>query len=122
MLGEDIDYEYLPHFALVIISDGKPSDKEHQQFQLCSSIINELANILKKKLSVFCVGLGAKRADFAELDVLTWNAKLSGANGVFHHAGLSATKLGKGFSSIFSTMTSMRMELPLETVKELHYA
>jgi hypothetical protein len=81
-------------------------------------VLQSSLNLLKKKLSVFCMGLGAKGADFVELDVLTWKAKLSGAKGVFNHAGLSATKLGEGFSSISSTMTLMQTELPSETVKE----
>jgi hypothetical protein len=114
MLGEDINLEDLLHFALVILSDGKPNDKEHQQFQMGSSIITELAEEEAVRL---LHGPWCQRS-FVELDVLTWKAKLSGAKGVFNHAGLSATKLGEGFSSISSTMTLMQTELPSETVKE----
>ena len=70
--------------------------------------MGELSELLKDKLTVFCIGLGASDADFAALNGLVATAVQKGAQAEFSHAGLAAASLGGGFSSISSTMSSLR--------------
>lgn len=107
----DIDHEDLPHFALVILSDGKPSDKEQEQCQERIMLMYKLAQFLKGKLNVCCMGLGASGSDFVEMEKLVTAAKMCGANADFTHAGLSAVQLSSGFSSLSSRMTTLRDEV-----------
>jgi hypothetical protein len=104
----DDERDDLPDFALIVLSDGKPSDEDETSVHLRELLIKELAMRLDDKLSVFCMGLGASGADFEKLSRMADIAKLHGAQGVFNHAGLSAASLGQGFSIISSTMSSLR--------------
>jgi hypothetical protein len=108
LLDTDDEHDDLPDFALIVLSDGRPSDKDEFSVLLREMLIKELSEQLKDKLTVFCMGLGASGADFEKLSRLVDIAKIYGAKGDFHHAGLSAANIGKGFSSISSTMTSLR--------------
>jgi hypothetical protein len=105
---DDDERDDLPDFALIVLSDGKPSDEDETSVHLREVLVKDLAMRLNDKLSVFCMGLGASGADFEKLSSLADVAKLHGAQGDFNHAGLSAASLGQGFSFISSTMSSLR--------------
>jgi hypothetical protein len=106
LLGDEIEHEDLPNFALVFLSDGKPSDVDSCTERV--DIVRILALYLKDKLTVFCMGLGASGSDFLQLKILPSLATQFGARGEFNHAGLCAANLGRGFSAISSTMSSLR--------------
>eukprot|EP00934_Nitzschia_sp_Nitz4_P006308 Nitzschia sp. Nitz4//scaffold16_size188269//169077//171090//NITZ4_001817-RA/size188269-snap-gene-0.151-mRNA-1//-1//CDS//3329538595//6298//frame0 len=106
---EDMDQEDYPAFFLIFLSDGKPSDRDDSSTR--NSLIVSICEKLKSKLSILGMGLGASGQDFYALSSMVDLAKSHGANGEFIHAGLSAGNLAEGFSSISSTLTTVRTEL-----------
>ena len=108
---EDIDSEDLPGFALILLADGKPSDKD---ILAKSNRIRDIMNIssrLKEKFSFFAMGLGADGSDFTVLETLSCTVKECGGIGEFNHAGLSAANIGNSFSQIASSISTMRSRL-----------
>lgn len=106
----------LPQFSLVFLSDGKPSDIGPNNVLRRSCTVESLANMLKDRLSIACIGVGAKGTDFSELKHLCSTAKLNGSNGVFTTAGLSASKLGDTLSDLATSMTASRYDpFPFES-------
>ncbi|KAL7539511.1 hypothetical protein ACHAXR_009359, partial [Thalassiosira sp. AJA248-18] len=108
---EDLDTDDIPAFMLVLISDGKPSDKlpEHQRRRLTA--ITRLSQKLKKKLTVFGMGIGASGSDFEQLELLVDTAEECGAEGTFNHAGLNPASLSTSLSSMAMSMTTTRNDL-----------
>ena len=108
---EGVDEEDLPGFALILLSDGKPSDTDDYDKSTRISNIIDLCQALKDKMRFFGMGIGADGTDFSELKCLSDTANIYGGNGEFNHAGLSAANLGDGFSTIASSMSTMRSGL-----------
>ena len=108
---EGVDEEDLPGFALILLSDGKPSDTDDYDKSIRISNIIDLCQALKDKMRFFGMGIGADGTDFSELKCLSDTANIYGGNGEFNHAGLSAANLGDGFSTIASSMSTMRSGL-----------
>ena len=108
---EGIEEEDLPGFALILLSDGKPSDIKGRQRIDGNSVISCLSDGLKDKFTFFGMGIGANGSDFSELKILSSTAESHGSKGEFIHAGLSAANLGDGFSKISSSMSTVRSGL-----------
>lgn len=107
----DVVNEDLPGFALVLLSDGKPSDKDEDARIKWAMHINYLSAKLGEKFSFSGMGIGASGSDFVQLQALSNAAKKNGGNGEFNHAGLSAANLGDGFSKLASSMSTVRSGL-----------
>ena len=105
----DIGLQNLPLFALVFLSDGKPSDNGKRSVCAQRHIVGKLSELLKDKLTVFCMGLGASDADFKMLNGLVATAVQKGAQAEIRHAGLmTAANLGGGILiNISSTISSL---------------
>ena len=116
---DGIDKEDLPGFALILLSDGKPSDM--LDLARAERLVNvmSICERLKEKFSLFTMGLGADGSDFAELEILSTTANTSGSNGTFNHAGLSAAKIGNSFSEIASSMSTVRSGLLSKITEEV---
>lgn len=110
MLAE-LDPEDLPAYMLVFLSDGKPSDSTTNDEFCRLSCISSLAQRLGSKLTLCAMGLGAVGSEFTALKLMALEARVSGAQGKFNHAGLSSAELSSVFSSISSAITSTRTEL-----------
>jgi hypothetical protein len=106
-----IELEDLPAYAVVLLSDGKPSDRLPEESSARESIISHIASILKDKLTFCTIGLGASDSDFGTLSSMVTAATVEGAEGKFEFAQLSAAKLSETFSSLSTTMTATRMEM-----------
>ncbi|KAL3766417.1 hypothetical protein ACHAW5_008654 [Stephanodiscus triporus] len=104
----DLDADDIPAFMLVLVSDGKPSDKLPEHEVRRKHAISCLAQKLKSKLTVFGMGIGASGSDFEQLQLLVDTAKENGAEGQFNHAGLSPASLSASFSSVATSMTTTR--------------
>jgi len=101
----------LPSFALIFLSDGKPSDRHVDDTALRYDILSQLALRLRTKLSFCAVGLGASSSDFSTLADMISYVKSFGAEGTFEYAQLSTAKLSQAFSSMASSMTATRTEM-----------
>jgi hypothetical protein len=109
---EDLEADELPAFMLVLVSDGKPSDKLHEHEIRRKGAITRLAKKLKSKLTMFSMGIGASSgSDFEQLRSLVNTAKHFGAEGQFIHAGLDPASLSSSFNSVATSMTTTRNEL-----------
>ena len=115
---EGIDHEDLPGFALILLSDGKPSDNEAYEKIERISEIDLLSTELKDKFTFLGMGIGADGSDFTEIKKLSRAAETHGGKGEFKHAGLSAANLGDGFSKIASSMSTVRSGLLSKTDSE----
>ena len=112
LLKDGADQFELPNFSLVFLSDGKPSDMQpgiDRKERI--TILQSLAETLKDKFSLFCLGIGKIEAEFEQLQVMADIVQDHGGNGQFIHAGVSAVKLSQTFEAISSTLTSHRTTL-----------
>jgi hypothetical protein len=116
---EGMDDDELPAFAVILLSDGKPSDKDEYARTTRHLSVMSLSATLKDKFCFFGMGIGANGCDFKALEEMVNISKSYGGRGEFNHAGLSAASLGDGFSSLSSSMSTVRSAL-LSTVKEDH--
>lgn len=107
----DLDADDLPAFMLVLVSDGKPSDKLPEHETRRKDAIARLSQKLQSKLTVFGMGIGSLGSDFDQLSMLVDTADEYGAKGQFNHAGLNAASLSIAFSSVATSMTTTRNEL-----------
>ncbi|EED96458.1 predicted protein [Thalassiosira pseudonana CCMP1335] len=111
LLKGGVEPSELPNFSLVFLSDGRPSDSDHQCAQQRIDILRSLADTLQSKFSLYALGIGKRDAEFATLASMVETVKNNGGMGQFVHAGLSAVTLSSTFSAISSTMTSHRTTL-----------
>ena len=112
-LFDDLDADDLPMFALVFISDGKPSDKLPFDKMMREEIMIRLAN-LKSKLSFLGMGIGSSGSDFIEMEQLANNVTQNGRDntaGTFIHAGLNPASISTCLSSVATSMTTTRNDL-----------
>ena len=119
-LFAELDADDIPAFSLVLISDGKPSDTlpEHEEMRL--NIVTCIAKMLKSKLIVCGMGIGACGSDFEQLKMLVDKAIEHGSEGQFNHAGLNPANLSTTFSSIATSMTTKRNDLCSITGEKLN--
>lgn len=108
---QDLDPDDLPAFMLLLISDGKPSDKSPEHETRRMNCITRLAVELKSKLTFLGMGIGASGSDFDQLELLVETAKQYGAEGHFNHAGLNPAALSTTLSSMATSMTTTRHDL-----------
>jgi len=108
---DELDADDLPAFMLVLVSDGKPSDKLPEHEIRRRDAIVRLSQRLQSKLTVFGMGIGSLGSDFYQLSLLVDTAEEYGAKGQFNHAGLNAASLSTAFSSVATSMTTTRNEL-----------
>ena len=108
---DELDADDLPAFMLVLVSDGKPSDKLPEHEIRRKDAIVRLSQRLQSKLTVFGMGIGSLGSDFYQLSLLVDTAEEYGAKGQFNHAGLNAASLSTAFSSVATSMTTTRNEL-----------
>ena len=101
----------LPHFSMVFLSDGRPSDSNPSYAQKRTDILRSLTDSLGDKFSLFAMGIGARDGEFDVLQSLVKTVTENGGSGQFVHAGVSAVKLSQTFSQISSTLTSHRTTL-----------
>jgi len=107
----DLDKEDIPAYAIVFLSDGKPSDKTDADEWGRLEVVGRLSSQLGDKLTVYGMGIGARGAEFDHLQTLTGAADDFGSQGQFTHAGLSSASLSTAFSSIATSVTTTRTEL-----------
>ena len=109
----DLDNEDMPAYMLVLLSDGKPSDKLAEECYSREEIMQSLSISLGEKLTVFGMGIGPAGSEFDSMNDLVQTARVWGANkdSQFTHAGLSSAKISDAFSSLATSATSTRTEL-----------
>ena len=107
----DLDTDDVPAFMIVMISDGRPSDKLPYHELRRTQAVKRLAQRLKSKLTFFGMGIGASGQDFEQLELLVNTAEENGAEGQFNHAGLNPAALSTSLSSIAISMTTTRNDL-----------
>jgi len=117
----DVEVEDLTSYALIFLSDGKPTDSTIADTFSRNLILNELASKLRSKLAFFAMGLG-QSADFHALAAMVEYVKIFECEATFEYAQLSAAKLSHAFTSIATSMTATRVEMlsgqPVSTHKK----
>eukprot|EP00923_Selenidium_pygospionis_P055214 GHVN01096268.1.p1 GENE.GHVN01096268.1~~GHVN01096268.1.p1 ORF type:complete len:521 (+),score=71.97 GHVN01096268.1:40-1563(+) len=117
-LTEEIDTEDLPIFTVILISDGRPSDRTLGQHGDAETQVREMGSKLGSKLVFQAMGLGDEEKEFDSLKKIVQVAKDCGASGSFTHTGLSASLMSTTMSSFSETLTVTRTEL-LSKEKEI---
>ena len=110
MADEDMESEDFPSYALVFLSDGKPSDKDPLFMLMQYQILEGLAGDLKESFSFHAIGLGQSGADFQAMQHLAMTVQACGSTGTFVYSDLSCITLGDAFSSIATSVTATRTE------------
>jgi hypothetical protein len=118
-LFADLDADDIPAFMLLFVSDGKPSDDHPRYSAMRHGIVARLAQKLRSKLTFIGMGIGATGSDFEQLQMLVDVAKAHGAEGQFNHAGLNTATLSNNFSSIATSMTTIRNDLRSTTGQQV---
>lgn len=106
--GSDVDIEDLPSYAIIFLSDGKPSDRDPNFLEMQQEIVAGLANELKENFSFHAIGLGQSDADFNVLQQLAAKAEEHGSTGTFQYSALSGAQLTGVFSSVVTSVTASR--------------
>jgi hypothetical protein len=121
MPASTIDYadpEDMPSSALILLSDGKPSDKRDDDVSTRNLILEGLSLSLTSNFSFHAIGLGASDADFAALQGMATTVKASGCDGTFYYSELNSAHLSAAFTSVSTSMTATRTEKLSTTPRE----
>jgi uncharacterized protein YegL len=108
------DVEDLPSFAILFLSDGKPSDdtvKDKLERSLLLLLLTFMVvDRLSKAslLSFHAIGLGASDADFSVLQEMASVVKTRGGEATFSLSELSCANLSAAFTAVSSSMTATR--------------
>lgn len=108
--AEDVELDDLPSYALIFLSDGKPSDKESHQIDLQISLLNEMVDTLQQNLSFHAIGLGQSTADFHALERLAAVVQRRGSMATFTLSSLNCAGLSAAFSTVATSVTATRLE------------
>lgn len=108
---EDADPGERPSYAIIFLSDGRPSDGKPHENDLRNHILADIAGNLGSKLSLHTIGLGNSNEDFSTLrQMSSWLNGLFDSKATFAQSRLSTAQLGAAFSSISTSMTATRTE------------
>jgi hypothetical protein len=107
---QDTDPEDSPVYAIIFLSDGRPSDSNPEHQTLRRIILSDMANHLKDNFQLHTIGLGKSSADFSALRDMKACVEACGCKATFSYSHLSGTQLGVAFSSISTSMTATRTE------------
>jgi Alpha-kinase family len=107
---EDIDPDDSPIYAVIFLSDGRPSDTEHLHSVMRESLLTFISDQLKSNFEFHAIGLGKSTQDFACLRDMTSVVQARGCKATFSYSQLSGAQLGMAFSSISTSMTATRTE------------
>jgi Alpha-kinase family len=108
----------MPSYALILLSDGKPSDCLPWHSAARISIISTILASLSTKLMFRAIGLGAFGADFSALESMVAYVKAAGTDAEFAYSQLCAAELSTAFSSVATSMTATRLEMNRITSSE----
>lgn len=106
----DMDPEGSPIYAIIFLSDGRPSDTNENDKSQRLAILSEMANELKSNFELHAIGLGKSSAYFSVLEDMVSCVKTCGCKATFNFSRLSSAQLGVAFSSISTSMTATRTE------------
>jgi Alpha-kinase family len=106
--ADDLDPEDLPSYALIFLSDGKPSDHEMPWPQMQQDVLSGMVDKLKSNFSFHAIGLGHAESDFRALQLLASTVKQHGGTGTYHLSALSGAMLTGAFSSVATSVTATR--------------
>ena len=106
----EMDPEDAPIYAMIFLSDGRPSDCSPKHSTGRQIILMDIANELKSNFELHTIGIGKSSADFSSLKAMTTWVRDCGCKATFHYSQLSSAQLGGAFSSISSSMTATRTE------------
>jgi hypothetical protein len=105
---KDLDLEDLPSFAIIFLSDGKPSDTIGEANEERHLLLHDLCEKLQSNLAFHAIGLGSSDSDFGTLESMVSTVKKSGVEGTFSFAQLSCADLSSAFSSASKSVTATR--------------
>jgi hypothetical protein len=109
----DDDDDDMPIYAIIFLSDGRPSDRTDDDNFSRLLLLSSMATRLKSNFRLHTIGLGnADNEDFSQLKAMSsWvNGQSCGSEATFAHSQLSTAELGAAFSSISTSMTATRTE------------
>mmetsp|Transcript_14747 Transcript_14747/g.22175 ORF Transcript_14747/g.22175 Transcript_14747/m.22175 type:complete len:790 (+) Transcript_14747:89-2458(+) len=96
--------------SLLFFSDGKPSDPKPDHPVIVSNM-GKLASKFGRRLSVSCIGMAEKSADFSTLEDMVEEAKQYGSIASFGKPSLDADSLSHIISGLASSLTTSRTEM-----------
>ena len=96
--------------SLLFFSDGKPSDTPSDRPTIVNNM-GQLASRFGRRLSISCIGMAEKKADFSTLKDMVKEAKQYGSIASFGKPSLDADSLSHIVSGLASSLTTSRTEM-----------